>query len=179
MIAVELAELLDHVDVADTLTSVDAITDAIAATVPAYAGATRAALAVAIDGVLAVPAADASALAGVESRAADRVSYDYRLVLTRKLYDRAVMTVHSPSLAPLAEPANARVNPLDLDRLGVVGGEQVRIVAAKGAVVLTLAADERVPRGSLQVPFNVPGASITDIVDIAAAAVDVRVERLS
>ena len=44
MIAVELAELLDHVDVADTLTSLDAITDAIAATVPAYAAATRAAL---------------------------------------------------------------------------------------------------------------------------------------
>ena len=45
MIAVELADLLEHVDVADALTSVDAITDAIAANVPAYAGATRAALA--------------------------------------------------------------------------------------------------------------------------------------
>jgi len=34
-----------------------------------------------------------------------------------------------------------------------------------------------VPRGSLQVPFNVPGASITDIVDATAPALDVRVER--
>ena len=36
--------------------------------------------------------------------ASDRVRYDYRLVLSRKLYDRAVTTVQSPSLAPLAQP---------------------------------------------------------------------------
>ena len=178
MIAVELADLLDHVDVADALTSVDEITDAIAANVPAYAGATRAALRAAEDGVLAVPAVDETALTGSMSRAADRVSYDYRLVLTRKLYDRAVLTAHSPSLADLAAPAAARVNPLDLDRIGVSAGEQVRIVSAKGTVVLPVAGDERVPRGSLQVPFNVPGASITDIIDTAAPALDVRVERL-
>jgi NADH-quinone oxidoreductase subunit G len=178
MIAVELADLLDHVDVADALTSVDAITDAIAANVPAYAGVTRAALRAATDGVLAVPTPDATALTGSMARAADRVSYDYRLVLTRKLYDRAVLTAHSPSLADLAVPAAARVNPLDLDRIGVTGGEQVRIVSAKGTVVLPVAGDERVPRGSLQVPFNVPGASITDIVDATAPALDVRVERL-
>ncbi len=178
MIAVELADLLDHVDVADALTSVEEITDAIAANVPAYAGATRAALRSATDGVLAVPAVDDTALTGSMSTAADRVSYDYRLVLTRKLYDRAVLTAHSPSLADLAAPAAARVNPLDLDRIGVSGGEQVRIVSAKGTVVLAVAGDERVPRGSLQVPFNVPGASITDIIDTAAPALDVRVERL-
>ena len=40
MIAVELAERLDHLELADELVSVDAITDAIAASVPAYAGAT-------------------------------------------------------------------------------------------------------------------------------------------
>jgi len=89
-----------------------------------------------------------------------------------------VLTAHSPSLADLAVPAAARVNPLDLDRIGVSGGEQVRIVSAKGTVVLPVAGDEREPRGSLQVPFNVPGASITDIVDATAPALDVRVERL-
>jgi NADH-quinone oxidoreductase subunit G len=178
MIAVELAELLDHDEVADALGSIEAITDAIAAGVPAYAGATRAALRSCTDGVLAVPAADPSALAGSKSRAADRVSYDYRLVLTRKLYDRAVSTAHSPSLASLATAAAAHVNPLDLDRIGVASGDQVRIVSAKGTVVMPITGDERVPRGALQVPFNAPGASITDIVDAAALVVDVRVERL-
>ncbi len=178
MIAVELAELLDHLDIADRLLSVDAITDAIAASVPAYAGATRAALAALPDGVLAVAETDPAALAGPMARAGDRVSYDYRLVLTRKLYDRAVMTAHSPSLAELAAPAAAHVNPLDLDRVGLTDGDEVRVVSAKGTVVLPVAADERVPRGALQVPFNVPGASITDIIDATAPVVDVRVERL-
>jgi NADH-quinone oxidoreductase subunit G len=146
--------------------------------VPAYAAVTRAALRTAPDGLLAVPPADPGALSGAVVRAADRVSYDYRLVLTRKLYDRAVLTEHSPSLAPLAAPAAAHVNPLDLERIGVPEGEQVRIVAPKGTVVMAITADERVPRGSLQVPFNVPGASITDIVDATAPAIDVRVERL-
>jgi hypothetical protein len=35
-----------------------------------------------------------------------------------------------------------------------------------------------VPRGSLRVPFNVPGASIADIIDARAPANDVRVERM-
>jgi NADH-quinone oxidoreductase subunit G len=178
MIAVELAELLDHVDLADRLLSVDAITDAIAESVPAYAPVTRAALGAARDGVLAAPPGDPGALSEAMTRAADRVSYDYRLVLTRKLYDRAVLTTHSPSLASLAASATAHVNPLDLERIGVPEGEEVRIVAPKGTVVLPITADERVPRGSLQVPFNVPGASITDIVDATAPAIDVRLERL-
>ena len=58
--------------------------------------------------MLAVPAVDDTALTGSMARAADRVSYDYRLVLTRKLYDRAVLTAHSPSLADLAAPRAAR-----------------------------------------------------------------------
>ena len=50
--------------------------------------------------------------------------------------------------------------------------------APKGTVVLPLAADAGVPRGSLRVPFNVAGAAIADIIDAAAPATDVRVERL-
>jgi NADH-quinone oxidoreductase subunit G len=177
MIAVELAELLDHVDLADALTSVDAISATIAATVPAYAGVTRAALDAAGDGLLAVAPATA-AFAPEIVTAPERVSYDYRLVLSRKLYDRAVSTTHSPSLAPLAARGAAHVHPLDLDRIGVSDGTEVRIVAAKGTVVLPIEADTRVPRGSLLVPFNVDGAPVSDVLDVTAAATDVRVERL-
>ena len=178
VIASELAELLGHDELALTLSSVDAVTDAIAATVPAYAGATRAALRTSRDGVLAVPAGGSGGLDGEEAGAGERISYDYRLVLTRKLYDRAVVTANSPSLAALAESATARVHPLDLDRLGVAAGTEVRVVGTRGAVVLPLAADEAVPRGSLHVPFNVPGSTITDLVDVTAPATDVRIERL-
>ena len=44
--------------------------------------------------------------------------------------------------------------------------------------MLPLVADAGVPRGSLQVPFNVAGTALTDIIDATAAATDVRVERL-
>jgi NADH-quinone oxidoreductase subunit G len=178
MIAVELAELLDHVDLADALTSVEAVTDTIAATVPGYAGVTRAALAGAADGLLAVPPAT-TAFDPEIVRATDRVRYDYRLVLSRKLYDRAVTTAHAPSLAPLASRGGAHVHPLDLDGIGVTDGTEVRIVGSKGTVVLPIEGDARVPRGSLLVPFNVDGASVADILDVAAPAIDVRVERLS
>ena len=49
-----------------------------------------------------------------------------------------------------------------------------RVTAPMSGIV----GDIQVPRGSLQVPFNVAGAAINDIVDATAPAVDVRVERL-
>ena len=178
MIAAELAELLDLHDVADELSSVDGITDAIAATVPAYAGATRAALRDAPDGVLAVPEADAASFPAPSARAPDRISYDYRLVVARTLYDKAVGTTRSPSLAPLIGDAAAHIHPLDLERVGVAAGTEVRLVAPRGTVVLPLVPDAGVPRGSIAAPYNAHGTSIGEIIDIAAPAVDVRVERL-
>ena len=107
-----------------------------------------------------------------------RNSYDYRLVVSRKLYDRAIGTAMSPSLAPLTTPSTAHINPLDLAGLGVTDGTDVQVIGSRGTVVLPLDADRAVPRGSLRVPFNVPGASIADIIDARAAANDVRVERM-
>ncbi|MET0144969.1 MAG: NADH-quinone oxidoreductase subunit NuoG [Ilumatobacteraceae bacterium] len=178
MIAAELAEHLDLEALVATLVSVDAITDMIATTVPAYASATRVALKTSPDGVLAVPAADPGSYPAAVSGAPDRISYDYRLVFTRKLWDDAVMTAHSPSLAALAGGVAAHVHPLDLDRIGVPAGAEVRLVAARGSVVLPLAADEGVPRGSIGVPFNVGGSPLASIIDATAAATDVRVERV-
>ncbi len=115
MIAAELAERLGHDDLATMLGSVEAVTDAIAASVPAYAAATRRALRTSRDGVLAVPTPDAAAFPEPTAAVPDRISYDYRLVLTRKLYDRAVGTAKSPSLAQLTadqrrppQPARSR-----------------------------------------------------------------------
>jgi NADH-quinone oxidoreductase subunit G len=180
MIAADLADRLDRPEVADELSSVDAITDAIAASVPAYAGATRVALAASRNGVLAVPATDMSSWSRAvpDGDAPLRNRYDYRLVLSRQLYDRAVGTSRSPSLAPLAGTSSAHVHPLDLDALGVAAGDEVRVVAPRGTVLLPIVADPRVPRGALRVPFNVAGTAITDLVDAGAAAVDVRVERI-
>jgi NADH-quinone oxidoreductase subunit G len=178
MIAALLAERLGHLDVAAELASLDTVTDRIAAGVPAYAGATRDALRAAPDGVVAVPASDGPTNWPEATNALDRNNYDYRLVVSRKMYDRAVGTSMSPSLAGLAAASVAHVNPLDLAALGVTEGTDVRVIGSRGTVVLPVAADVAVARGSLRVAFNVPGASIADIVDARAPANDVRVERM-
>jgi NADH-quinone oxidoreductase subunit G len=180
MIAVQLAERLGHDALATDLVSVDAVTDAIASHVPAYTGATRQALAAEPDGVLALSEVDGTVASPESARVAAlaRNSYDYRLVVSRKLYDRAVGTAMSPSLAGLTTSSAAHINPLDLAGLGVAEGTDVQVIGSRGTIVLPLTADTAVPRGSLRVTFNVPGAAIADIVDARAPANDVRVERM-
>jgi NADH-quinone oxidoreductase subunit G len=183
MIAVQLGLALGH-DLG--FGSVDEITDAIAAEVPGYAEATRAALDGQRDGVL-TTAPPAQVPAG-SSHEAPRNSYDYRLVVSRKLYDRAVGTVMSPSLAPLAPPAAAHVHPLDLDRVGVVSGTAVKLVGVHGSVVLPLVADPTVQRGTLWSGFNAGAgvaagpssepSAIGELIGAGDAVVDVRIERL-
>jgi predicted molibdopterin-dependent oxidoreductase YjgC len=105
-------------------------------------------------------------------------SYDYRVVVSRKLYDRAVGTANSPSLAPLAAGPGAHIHPLDLDRVGVAEGTDVKLVGVRGSIVLPLVADEAVQRGTIWAAFNQEGADITDLVDAGASVTDVRIERL-
>lgn len=153
------------------------ITAAIAAEVPAYAAATAVAIDATSEGVLAV-GLDAEMPEAAVTDAAPS-GYDYRLVVSRKLYDRAVLTTMSPSLAKLSIGAGAHLHPLDLDRVGESEGVEVRLVSASGSVVMPLVADETVQRGTIWAPFNQAGADITEIVDASAPVTDVRIERLS
>ena len=158
------------------VSTVEDVTELIASTVPAFATATPAVLDNAVDGVLTVP--EASTLPSVSFSAAGRNSYDSRLVVSRKLYDRAVGTQMSRSLVGLAPGAALHVHPLDLDSLGVAEGDDVKVVSAKAASVLPITANARVPRGVAWSPFNQGGGTIEDIVDGAAATTDVRIERV-
>jgi len=178
MIAVELLgrfgldEKVAHFD------RVDDITDAMAADPSGvFSGVTIAALSNSRDGVLA-PAGPAVAelpLRGTASVDA-RNSYDYRLVVSRKLYDAGVVTSSAPSLSALAPGSTARLHPLDFDRLGVARGADVRIVAARTTVVISVEPDAEVARGTVWVPFNQAGADIADAIDATAAVHDVRIE---
>jgi NADH-quinone oxidoreductase subunit G len=174
MIAAELALLLGH-DIG--VTSPEGGTAAIAAGVPAFAPVTTEALDAHPAGVLIAP--PESALPAASSEHGPPNGYDYRLVVSRKLYDRAVNTAMSPSLAPLAPGATAHLHPADFDKVGVAVGTEVSLVGAKGSVVLPLLPNADVPRGVLWAPFNQPGANVSDLVDAGAAVTDVRIERLS
>ena len=72
----------------------------------------------------------------------------------------------------------AHIHPLDLDRVGVADGTDVKLVGVRGSIVLPLVADEAVQRGTIWAPFNQDGADITDLVDADASVTDVRIERL-
>jgi len=109
----------------------------------------------------------------------DRNAYDFRLVVSRKLYDLAVGTAMSKSLAPLAPGTAVYVNPLDVTRIGSALGADVKVTSAKASVILPLAADESVQRGTAWVPFNQPGnVRIGDLIEATAAVTDVRIESL-
>jgi NADH-quinone oxidoreductase subunit G len=158
------------------VSTVDDLTDIIANTVTGFAGMTCSTLGQQTDGVL-IESPSAS-LPEVSVAEAGRVSYDYRLVVSRKLYDRAVGTQMSRSLANLAFLSAAYVHPLDLDGLGVAEGDDVKIVSAKAATILPIRPHSAVPRGILWSPFNHGSGNIEDIIDWRSATTDVRIERV-
>ena len=174
MIAAGLAQALG----ADLgLGSVDEITAAIADGVESFAAATPESLAAAHDGVVvAAPAVDA--LPDDVPTVPERNSYDFRLVVSRTLYDRAVGTANSPSLAHLARGSALHMHPLDLERAGVVAGADVKVSSPKASLVLRVEPDPSVLRGTVWVPFNQPGANVGELIDCTAAVTDVRVENL-
>ena len=173
MIAAELAGILGH-DLG--VTRVEDVTRRITDTVPGFDGAsTRVTLR--RDGhVVRTPGVAAPVTTDV--RAPERNSYDFRLVLARKLYDSAVGTAASPSLAGLAEGAGIVVNPLDLPRIGVQAGDDVRVTNAQGAVVVPVRTSDNVQRGTAFVAHNQPGPDLRALVSAERLVTDVGIESL-
>jgi NADH-quinone oxidoreductase subunit G len=107
-----------------------------------------------------------------------RNSYEFRVDVSRKLYDRAVGTITSPALANLATGASITIHPLDLERVGAAVGANVRISNAHSSIVLPVQSNEKVPRGTAVIPFNQPGADIRELVRHGDSVVDVRIESM-
>jgi len=159
-------------------TCLEDVTTAISQYVDGYEGVTEAALLADTEGIVAIsPAIDPINAATISL--GDRNAYDFRLVVSRKLYDAAVITSHAPSLAPLAIGTALYVHPLDVSRIGTAVGNEVKVTSPKAMMVLQLLTDESVQRGTAWVPFNQPGtARIGDLIDINASVTDVRIETL-
>lgn len=172
MIAAELADLLGHDTGVTTLADVQKL---MAQKVPGYGQATTS-VSVKRDGVV-VTLPTPKVAVSVPS-VTPRDSYGFRLDLSRKLYDRAIGTLTSPSLSELAQGASVCIHPLDLDRVGAQVGATVKVSNAHSSVVLPVLASESVPRGLAVVPFNQPGADIRELVRHGDAVVDVRIEAI-
>jgi predicted molibdopterin-dependent oxidoreductase YjgC len=172
MIATELASRLGK-DLG--FTSVESVTEAIAANVPAYAGITPAALKDARDGLLAVPTAS-SALQESGQQAPTASGYDYRLLVTRELYDLGINNQMSPSLAGLARGMRVHMNPADLERMGITDGSTVRVTTERGSKDLTVHSDAGLARWTVWMPFNQPGGSANDLISASGLVADARIE---
>jgi NADH-quinone oxidoreductase subunit G len=81
-------------------------------------------------------------------------NYDFRLVLSRRLYDAAVSTATSPSLESLPGGRGLSVHPSDLERIGVSSGDDVKVIGSRGSVVGSTAA--RCGRRSISPPASGP-----------------------
>ena len=114
-----------------------------------------------------------------QSRVPPSDNYSLRLVASRRLYDDGVMLGASDSLSALSPSAVVRVNPHDLDRIGVVSGDHVRLRSSRSALDLEALADDGVLRGTAVVGFNLdvddtPG--VASLIDVTQPVVDVRLE---
>ena len=108
--------------------------------------------------------------------AAPRLSHQFRLLVSRVLYDQAVSTSQSPSLAPLARDAGIHLHSSDALRLGVREGSDLRVAANGSAVVLPLMIDDAVSRGVAFVPFNQHGNDIRVLIRHDVPVTDLVIE---
>ena len=173
MIAAELAAMLGHDLDVTTLADVQR---RMSKSVPGFA-ATTASVAVKRDGVVVsqpAPRTQSTAAPAVNPRS----SYDFRVHVGRKLYDEAVGTVTSPSMANLAPGAGVWVHPLDLERIGVAEGASVKVSNSRSSIVLPVHVSASLERGAAYVPFNQPGADIRELLRRADGVLDVRIEAM-
>ena len=171
MIAAELAlELGVDLGISSYGELHDAMTTSVAAFVPAAE-----AKAVRGEGVV-VTHPTPVRIAAAPRSAAPRLTHQFRLHVARVMYDRAVSTSESPSLAPLAREAAVHMNSGDAQRLGVREGADVRLAANGSAVVLPLIVDDAVSRGVVFVPFNQHGSDVRQLIRHDAPVTDVVVE---
>ncbi len=105
-----------------------------------------------------VPAVDSSSL---------------RLVAPRRLYDAGVLVEHCPSLRSLAPSPVARVNPHDLEPLGLGDDRRVRVRSDRGALELDVVADDDVATGVVVLAFDGAG----ELIDVTSPVTVVRLEK--
>ena len=115
-------------------------------------------------------------ISGSQTKAVDRNAYNYRLIVSRTMYDMAQSTVASPSLVGIINDSAIYVHPLDLARVGVVEGTNVRVGAEGTNVVIAIRAHNGVHRGTAWLPFNHTGVDVRPLLNIAGDVVDVRIE---
>jgi NADH-quinone oxidoreductase subunit G len=105
-------------------------------------------------------------------------AYSLRLVAARTLYDAGRIVSSSPSLAALSAGVALVVHPSDLGRIGVrAEGDDVLVTSSRATVRIPVLADSATAPGTAFMAFAQRGnVGPNDVVDIAAAVTELRVE---
>jgi len=119
-------------------------------------------------------------VAPAEPRPAPTIdAYSLRLIADRQLYDRGTLAQHSPSMAALTSGPELRVNPYDLNRLGLADGATVSVTSARASLPMVVVTDPTLVRGTASLLFNRGDPSPAMLIDATAPVTDVRVETRS
>ncbi len=104
--------------------------------------------------------------------------YSLRLVASRSLFDQGAAVRSVPALAGLVATAPLRVNPHDLDELGIAAGGSVRLRTATASALVSSVPDPSLPRKVVAADFNVPldEGTIADLIEVSGPVVELRME---
>jgi NADH-quinone oxidoreductase subunit G len=103
--------------------------------------------------------------------------YSLRLAATRRLYDAGTMLRHAPSMAALGAGSQLKVNPTDLERLGVPDGGRVKVSSARSSFITDAHADASLAKGIATMVVNqLEGPNPHELIDAALPVTDIRVE---
>lgn len=159
------------------LSDVDQITDEIARVAAPYAAATAEGVRAMTEPRGVMTPGTAVALPTDRTASSPPVSgYSFRLVTSRKMYDRATDLALCPSSAHLALSASARFAPSDFAIFGVDAGTAVTLVSRLGKAVVPAVPDPSVERGHVHAVVGAPGSELHRLIDPAAPLCEVRVE---
>jgi anaerobic selenocysteine-containing dehydrogenase len=106
-------------------------------------------------------------------------AYSLRLIADRKLYDRGTLAQHAASMAHLTSGPLLRVNPYDLNRLGLSDGASVSVTSSRASLVMIAVTDPSLVRGTASLLFNRGDPSPAMLIDATVTVTDVRVDTRS
>jgi NADH-quinone oxidoreductase subunit G len=97
-----------------------------------------------------------------------------RLVSRRTMWDGGTLVQSVPALASLHPKPVLRVHPSVLASLGAADGEAVSVKSGQGSLTLPAVGDPAIPVGTAVLPWNLPGAYASDLIDASSAVTEVR-----
>jgi NADH-quinone oxidoreductase subunit G len=103
-------------------------------------------------------------------------SYSHRLVIDHTMYDQGTIVQACRSGAGLATPSRIRLNPHDIEQLGLAEGDEIHVAAARGDLTVPVSSDHRVPRGVAAMAINHEGADPRKLVLPGASMTEIRLE---